>query len=546
MTQLQAQPAAGWYADPSGHHEARYWDGDRWTDRVADRGVENSGSPMTMTADPGAGAPPASPDPFPAESDARFDAVATSEEPAEAAVEPPMAPLETAAPEELAGPIVGDPPIVAEAPTFETEAEPIVDAPVVDAPMVDAPMVDAPVDPEPAPTAAVPEASPAFVDAPVDVPAMPPAFVDGPVDAPAAAAVDFSAFEAPTAATIPIAPVPPMYAPIDMDVPPVDPAMDAPVAPPEPVAPAAIGPEIGWYPDPTGRHEVRYWDGGRWTERVADNGVETTETPAADVLEVAAGAIAADAPATAGAAPDWAPDWYPDPTGRHEVRYFDGTTWTEHVANNGLSALDPIADGAPVGSSAAALAATIVPAVSTASSPNATTVEAAEAAFAAALAPDQVEEPTVAEAPAVLPVRPDWAAKPNALVGWIVVVGAGILGVGSLGPWAKASAPVVGEVTQSGMNGDGRFMLALAVLLLATGIGLILGRFGRIVAFSALSLGTLAAIVCAVDMARISNGNYGLLQGTVDATASAGVGLWACLVGAIVCIAGGIVAVTHR
>jgi hypothetical protein len=96
------------------------------------------------------------------------------------------------------------------------------------------------------------------------------------------------------------------------------------------------------------------------------------------------------------------------------------------------------------------------------------------------------------------------------------------------------------------MSGDGRFMLAVAFLLLVAGVGLILGRFGRVVAFGALSLGTLAAIVCAVDMARISNGNYGLLQGTADATAAAGIGLWACLAGAIVCIAGGIVAVTHR
>ena len=64
MTQLQAQPAAGWYADPSGHHEARYWDGDRWTDRIADRGVENAGLPMTP-GDLDAGAPPAAPEAVP-------------------------------------------------------------------------------------------------------------------------------------------------------------------------------------------------------------------------------------------------------------------------------------------------------------------------------------------------------------------------------------------------------------------------------------------------------------------------------------------------
>ena len=29
----------GWYADPLGRHERRYWDGDEWTDDVSDDGV---------------------------------------------------------------------------------------------------------------------------------------------------------------------------------------------------------------------------------------------------------------------------------------------------------------------------------------------------------------------------------------------------------------------------------------------------------------------------------------------------------------------------
>lgn len=38
--------------------------------------------------------------------------------------------------------------------------------------------------------------------------------------------------------------------------------------------------------------------------------------------------------------------WHPDPTGRHEYRYWDGQRWTEHVANAGQRAVDPI-DGRP-------------------------------------------------------------------------------------------------------------------------------------------------------------------------------------------------------
>jgi hypothetical protein len=33
--------------------------------------------------------------------------------------------------------------------------------------------------------------------------------------------------------------------------------------------------------------------------------------------------------------------WLPDPTGRHELRYFDGSGWSEHVADAGVISVDP-------------------------------------------------------------------------------------------------------------------------------------------------------------------------------------------------------------
>ena len=33
-------------------------------------------------------------------------------------------------------------------------------------------------------------------------------------------------------------------------------------------------------------------------------------------------------------------DWYPDPSGRHEHRYWDGSRWTEHVASHGRQGTD--------------------------------------------------------------------------------------------------------------------------------------------------------------------------------------------------------------
>ena len=41
------------------------------------------------------------------------------------------------------------------------------------------------------------------------------------------------------------------------------------------VAPAA------WYPDPSGRFELRYWNGSAWTEHVSRNGQQFTDPPVA-------------------------------------------------------------------------------------------------------------------------------------------------------------------------------------------------------------------------------------------------------------------------
>ncbi len=37
-----------------------------------------------------------------------------------------------------------------------------------------------------------------------------------------------------------------------------------------------------------------------------------------------------------------APNWYPDPYRRHQLRYWDGARWTPHVSTNGVTANDPV------------------------------------------------------------------------------------------------------------------------------------------------------------------------------------------------------------
>jgi hypothetical protein len=38
------------------------------------------------------------------------------------------------------------------------------------------------------------------------------------------------------------------------------------------------------------------------------------------------------------------PAWHPDPSRRHQLRYWDGSTWTAHVADNGVASTDPLAN----------------------------------------------------------------------------------------------------------------------------------------------------------------------------------------------------------
>jgi Domain of unknown function (DUF4041)/T5orf172 domain/Protein of unknown function (DUF2510) len=40
--------------------------------------------------------------------------------------------------------------------------------------------------------------------------------------------------------------------------------------------------------------------------------------------------------------------WHPDPMGRHQLRFWDGTVWSEHVSDSGVTSIDPLHDSAPV------------------------------------------------------------------------------------------------------------------------------------------------------------------------------------------------------
>ena len=58
-------------------------------------------------------------------------------------------------------------------------------------------------------------------------------------------------------------------------------AASAAAATPTTSAPATPSVPAGWYADPAGRYELRYWDGSAWTEHVSRGGQQYTDPPVA-------------------------------------------------------------------------------------------------------------------------------------------------------------------------------------------------------------------------------------------------------------------------
>ena len=79
--------------------------------------------------------------------------------------------------------------------------------------------------------------------------------------------------------------------------------------------------------------------------QAAQPSVQSMWQTATGTMSEGAGYAASNQPqagqAQGGAVPSVPANWYKDPSGRFEMRYWNGTAWTEHVATAGKQSIDP-------------------------------------------------------------------------------------------------------------------------------------------------------------------------------------------------------------
>ena len=126
------------------------------------------------------------------------------------------------------------------------------------------------------------EEAPAVADEPVaDTPFVPVAAAVVAEEAPAAVEEPAGWATAPeeTVDTAAEASIADLAAQVSEPEPVAEPAVAEPVTEQAPAAESAV--PAGWYADPSGRFELRYWDGAAWTEHVSRAGQQFTDPPVA-------------------------------------------------------------------------------------------------------------------------------------------------------------------------------------------------------------------------------------------------------------------------
>jgi hypothetical protein len=124
----------------------------------------------------------------------------------------------------------------------------------------------------------------------------------------------------------------------------------------------------------------------------------------------------------------------------------------------------------------------------------------------------------------------------------ILLAGAVLSVIGCFLPWLRATAPLVGTVTKSGLSGDGLVVLAIAGVAALLGIAMLAtGKTGWVPALVGVALASLTLVIVAIDYSDISGRVAKLTSGPVPFAAEVGEGLYLVGFGAIVWAVGSFV-----
>lgn len=118
----------------------------------------------------------------------------------------------------------------------------------------------------------------------------------------------------------------------------------------------------------------------------------------------------------------------------------------------------------------------------------------------------------------------------------ILFVGAALLVIGSLLPWASVTI-FTGTISVNGIDGDGKLTIAVGVVV---GLGAFLAREnpGKRVSVASSVFGVIAGIIGLIDIVNLSEG-IAQLSGNPFGRADVGIGLYVVIIGALVCIVAG-------
>lgn len=177
--------------------------------------------------------------------------------------------------------------------------------------------------------------------------------------------------------------------------------------------------------------------------------------------------------------------WHPDPGGRHELRYWNGTEWTEHVSDAGVTGIDPPPTGsaAAAGSVSDAGPSTAAPTTDV-STPGFGTRPASSGPPIGGADPGPVTAPLVppaatpyatAPSPEFPGARPPAGPPRNRTLAWVAFGGAALVFVSTFLNWRTLDAGII-SLTQSGNDLDlGTFNVLLAAVVAGLALWQIVG-----------------------------------------------------------------------